>query len=114
MKFSIYHAKPTFDANGRFSGTTSGFGQNQTTFPDDYEHVADVNVDNLDDAFALTQNYDRPWTDKEGVTARRELPRSTSVGDVIVRHDPEHGAMHALVLPWGFQTFLGNTVPPAR
>lgn len=51
-------------------------------FPDDYELVALVETDNLDHAFELTNTFDMPWWEKDGVRCLKET-RSTSVGDVL-------------------------------
>jgi len=48
----------------------------------EYSHVADVQTDDLDDAYAATQNVERSWVLNRGVEARTRCARSTSVGDI--------------------------------
>ena len=50
----------------------------------DYELVAEVNTNNKDVAFDLTQNMDESWSLNQNVTTKSEDARSTSVGDVVV------------------------------
>lgn len=45
--------------------------------------AADVDTDDLDVAFRLTNNIDRAWTCNEGVTPTMDSRRSTSVGDIM-------------------------------
>lgn len=69
----VYHAvHPNF-----------GIGE-PPVFPDDYEHVATVNGNNLEVAFELTNHIDHDWTTNKGVKAHKQPCRSTSVGDVVV------------------------------
>ena len=51
---------------------------------DDLNYVADIFVDNLNDAFSYSQNVDDSWVDNEIVIplVKGNL-RSTSVGDVL-------------------------------
>jgi hypothetical protein len=48
----------------------------------DYDHVGDVEGDDLDVAFEKTNHIDRPWTQNAGVSFKRLDVRSSSVGDV--------------------------------
>lgn len=49
-----------------------------------YEVVAEVEGDDLDDAFQLTNHIDRPWNFNSGVTeVGLKKKRSTSVGDLM-------------------------------
>lgn len=52
-------------------------------FPADFELVAEVDTDNLDEAFRLTNHIDQSWYENEDVKTIKKS-RSTSVGDVIV------------------------------
>ena len=45
--------------------------------------VAEVDTDDLDDAFAQTQNINWPWPQNEAVKTRLQQCRSTSIGDVL-------------------------------
>ena len=53
-------------------------------FPDAFQKVAEVDADNLADAFELTNTIHDVWWKNSGVTAVVSPCRSTSVGDVIV------------------------------
>lgn len=70
----VYHAiKPTF-----------GLPQlPEPQFPADYELVAELDSNDIDEAFRLTNHIDQPWYENQGVKALKKA-RSTSVGDVIV------------------------------
>lgn len=45
--------------------------------------VAQVDTDDLEEAFALTNSIDHPWTENAQVRAEPGRHRSTSVGDVM-------------------------------
>ena len=81
MKYKIYHAKnPTF-----------GFGQDPK-FPEEYEEVAIVEANSVDDTFKITNHIDENWTrNPEVVELINHNPRSTSVGDVV---EDEDGKFH--------------------
>ena len=49
----------------------------------EYSYVAQVQNGDLNRAFSLTQNIDKPWQRNEGVEALRDSMRSTSVGDIV-------------------------------
>lgn len=56
----------------------------------EYNRIADIECDSLDDAFANSQNIDINWLDNKEVTAyylkyneEKKAARSTSVGDLI-------------------------------
>jgi hypothetical protein len=75
-QFDVYHAiNPTF-----------GMGTKQPSFPEEYELVAEVDGDSIDDAFRYTNHIDCPWWENWNVALVKES-RSTSVGDVVVRAD---------------------------
>lgn len=46
--------------------------------------VAEVDTDDLDEAYRLTNNIDQSWTLNEGVSSVAPELRSTSVGDVLL------------------------------
>jgi len=48
------------------------------------EKVADVKTTGLDAAYCLTNNIEYPWPENVEVTAIKDKPRSTSVGDVMI------------------------------
>ena len=78
----IYHKiKPTF------------IDEDKTGFPNGYEAVAVVNVNDLDEVYKLTQNLDNVWIENNAVFANlnastlqesngKKAFRSSSVGDV--------------------------------
>ena len=74
-KAKVYHA--TVDI-------PTSFLTRWASFPEEYELVAEVNTDSLDEAFQLTNTTDVEWWFYLGVTAYVSPCRSTSVGDVIV------------------------------
>ena len=90
MAIRVYHAiRPTF-----------GFGDSTTPRPEEFAHVATVDVpDDLHhEVFRLTNSIESYWWENEGVTAHTEAStfrevngikgaRSTSVGDLIVLSD---------------------------
>lgn len=63
-----------------------------------YNKVADVHTDDLEQAFELTNNINRPWSENEGVVAVEGGTRSTSTGDIMKMAD---GSLH-LVASYGF------------
>jgi len=89
MRFEVWHARvPTFDRYVREDSPANPNRQRQR-FPQDYDKVAVVEADDVEEVFAMTNHIDHPWTDNDGVV---ELPagrqvRSTSVGDVVVTPD---------------------------
>ena len=77
----VYHNEEFLDA-GR---------KGVTIKPEDCTHVADVDTDDLNVAYQLTNNIEDSWCDNKGVTISevvRQLggARSTSMGDVMF-HD---------------------------
>ena len=90
MAIRVYHAiRPTF-----------GFGDSTTPRPEEFAHVATVDVsDDLHhEVFRLTNSIESYWWENEGVTAHTDAStfrevngikgaRSTSVGDLIVLSD---------------------------
>lgn len=70
MPAKVYHASyPTY-------------GMTEQKFPNEYELVAEVDTDNIDKAFELTNHIHCEWWENEGVKLVKKS-RSTSVGDVI-------------------------------
>ena len=54
-------------------------------FPQDYDMVAEVQADDLEEGFRLTNTIDSPWWEQDGVQLFVKPPlRSTSAGDVLV------------------------------
>lgn len=51
----------------------------------EYTYVADVEGDDLEEAFSKTQHLATEWQANEGVTATEGSKRSTSVGDIVVK-----------------------------
>lgn len=66
-----------------------------------YVLVAEVETDDLERAYELTNHTDEDWTLNSEVRAFAPSCRSTSVGDMIVTPDDEA----YLVLPVGFGLF---------
>ena len=75
MTMMVYHAvAPTF-----------GVGAPAPFTNEHYTLVALVEGEDIEMAFRLTNHIDHSWTENEGVAAKVARPRSTSVGDVIVK-----------------------------
>lgn len=85
--FSVWHAKTIVNDKGNVTGVKGGFGFEPTVFPDDYEHVADVDAPSLTHVFPLTQNQLAPWVTLDGIRPQPNVDqahvRSTSVQDVV-------------------------------
>lgn len=45
--------------------------------------VAEIEINDLETAFELTNHIDKPWTENDKVTPLVSNPRSTSAGDVM-------------------------------
>lgn len=77
MRFEVYHA------------TNPNFGMGKPKeFPKEYRHIATVRCKNLDDVFRVTNHVDRPWHENPDIKmVWKEVPRSTSVGDIVVDQD---------------------------
>jgi len=52
-----------------------------------YEHVGDVESDDLNTAYRLTNHIDCNWTENEGVNAESSEVRSSSIGDLFITPD---------------------------
>jgi len=71
----VYHAiKPDFRDEGQ-------------SFPDDYEMVAEVDSNDLNHIYELTNHIFRDWTTGGLVKPVRGHLRSTSVGDIVELED---------------------------
>jgi hypothetical protein len=76
-KLKVYQAKnPTF-----------GMGGHPEFNEQNFDLVAELTGEHLDDAFHLTNHIDRDWTERvrEGFIVVKKDSRSTSVGDVVVQ-----------------------------
>ena len=82
--YQVWHANEHAFAAMRIG---ESLGMRQPEFPMDYQLVAHVRAQDLDQVFALTNHGDEDWTRNAGVQSVTDGARSTSVGDVIV--DPE-------------------------
>lgn len=76
------------------------------SFPEEYEHVANVRTDTFGEAFQLTNHIDEPWWTNAGVEKIVEGGRrSSSVGDVFVLSNDEGGDAAAyLCQPTGWRS----------
>lgn len=52
-----------------------------------FQPVAEVKTNDLNEAFHLTNHIDAPWHTNKDITINKDVvsPRSTSVGDLLVR-----------------------------
>ena len=78
--FKVYHVK-----NEVFGNDPSSH-----EFPQDFDHVANVDTVSIDEVFGLTNHINTVWFDNERVEVIKR-GRSTSVGDVVV---DENGTAH--------------------
>ena len=62
---------------------------------DFYEHVADVDAQVLEGAFANTQHIEENWLGNPVVTAKVDRARSTSMGDILM---DDAGRCHVVVM----------------
>jgi hypothetical protein len=69
--------------------------------PENFDHVADVEADDLGEVFEKTNHIEVPWPENPGATmiVSANSVRSTSVGDIVV---DETGVRHRC-LPIGWQ-----------
>ena len=68
----VFHAtKPTF-----------GYGLTPK-WPEEYQLVAELETESLEEAFNLTNHVNCAWWDNEGVKLVKQS-RSTSVGDIVI------------------------------
>jgi len=91
MGIQVYHGKCTRAMDDE------RFGGPALNFPQDFHHVATVDVadEDMDKVFKATNSVDGGWWNNEGVTAHTDSPafngekgtRSTSIGDRIVLSD---------------------------
>jgi hypothetical protein len=73
MKYKVYHAKnPDFLVEGR-------------NFPTDFELVATVDTNSVDEVYRLTNHISTEWWNNSEVTCIKQS-RSTSCGDVVEDH----------------------------
>jgi hypothetical protein len=90
MKFKVYHAKePNF-----------GMGDPIEFNDDNFDLVAEVECENVAEAFKFTNHIDDHWWNNSNVTLVKE-GRSTSVGDVIVASDGQKSRCSGI----GWDTF---------
>jgi len=80
MIYRVFHHQP---------GTLGFMFPGQLQFPEDYDQVADVEGDDLDQVYRLTQNLDgEDWTSGPRVSnVQITEARSSSVGDMFVDED---------------------------
>ena len=79
MSLVFHRIKPNF-----------GMGE-MGQFPEDFQLVAEVATEDLEEVYHLTNHIDTDWTTNAGVTPKQERVRSTSVGDVVVL---QNGSRH--------------------
>jgi hypothetical protein len=87
MSFSVYHCT---DWNSLPLGAPFGINEGNAAsvdFPASYTKVADVETDDVNAVFGLTNHIDAAWQTNPGVTPTVPTARSTSVGDVAVDNE---------------------------
>lgn len=86
MNFSVFHKKrPTFGIE--WLGDDLGDIPPDRVLLADFERVAIVNCENLEDVFRVTNHIDESWQNNPEVVTAVERARSTSVGDVVITAD---------------------------
>lgn len=70
-----------------FHETEPKFGMGSSAWPDGFTHVADVDTDDLEVAYGLTNHVVGAWTANKEVTPHGTKFRSTSVGDRMQTED---------------------------
>lgn len=90
MKFKVYHQRvPIFFAPSPHPSKL-----------EDCDHVANVEVNSIDEVFRVTNHIDSEWFKNPEVTWHRSNnERSTSVGDIVV--DENGKAFHCDMAGWG-------------
>jgi hypothetical protein len=87
MTIQIYHLKPEHFGESFFM-TMEDVKRRFEDKQNNYDHVADVSTDDLDEAFRLTNHIEGEWQKNAGVRSNiRCARRSTSEGDVAVKAD---------------------------
>ena len=104
QRYAVYHAR---DIWAMLSPREDRWLLNQALH---FRHVADVQADQLEQVFALTNHQKESWTSHpEIVWHTTDAPvRSTSIGDVIVSIQTGQAW---LVMPSGFRAILPPTTP---
>ena len=73
--FTVYHAtEPTFGLSPLAPAN----------FPEEFDNVAAVECDTLEQVFEMTNHITEDWRGNPGVKATTLAKRSTSIGDVVV------------------------------
>lgn len=84
----VYHSKnPRTTMSYGDSDECKAIILDQLDNHDAYEHVADVDSNNMDRAYQLTNHINQSWTLNDDVEAIKEKVRSTSVGDLLFTED---------------------------
>src|SRR5712691_5143897 len=103
-RFAVYHVR---DIWAMLSPREDRWLLNQALH---YRHVADVQAQQLEQVFALTNHQEESWTShQEIVWHATDAPvRSTSIGDVIVSSQTGQAW---LVMPSEFSEIISPTAP---
>lgn len=104
-RYAVYHAR---DIWAMLSPRKDRWLLNQALH---FRHVADVQAQELEHVFALTNHREESWTHhQEIVWHATDAPvRSTSIGDVIVSSQTGQAW---LVMPSGYSEIIPTTPPP--
>lgn len=57
--------------------------EDHSIFPNDFSKVADIDTDDLDEAYSLSQNVTASWACNNEVKSDLKQCRSTSMGDIL-------------------------------
>lgn len=114
MKYTVYHAK---EEKIRES-LRYGWGGPKLYFPHDYDVVAIVEVNRLEDVFHVTNHIDSDWTDNPEVCVTiGDKFRSTSVGDIVSTrkyNDKGKGRRYWICAPFGWHELREGYMSPIR
>jgi len=106
---SIWHVNNTPEARERKLAFEFGEGE-APRFPEDYDLVARVDSNDLDEGYRLTNHIAGPWYSNPEVEVLHRS-RSTSMGDVIVVSAPGIDDREYRVARIGFELLIGPRGP---
>ena len=91
MIFLVYHfdmSKYSFDSRELWTEYNEEEGSRKDSdgpnFPEDYDVVAAIEADSIDEVFEKTNSIENHWSGNPGVIPIKKECRSTSLGDIVV------------------------------
>lgn len=94
---TVYHTTSHLMRELRFLISDDEMIEFARTHSDDYNLVATVDSDSLDDAYTLTNSINHGWWENENVTSnfKEDGCRSTMMGDIIRMNDETYVVAYA-------------------